>query len=63
MGKREVRLDAVAETAVKLFLVDNLSYGKIAKQLNITKAEAKSKVRAGLSCTPQMARQTQKVSK
>lgn len=58
--RKEVKRDALAESAARLFSEQQMSYGQIGKQLGLTKKQAKSKVWAGLNTTPQLARQEQK---
>lgn len=53
---KHTRNDALAESAARLFTIDRMSYSKIAAQLGLTKKQAKAKVWAGLSTTPQLAR-------
>lgn len=61
--RREARNSAETETAARLFTQERMSYGQIAKQLGITKDQAKSKVKAGLRVTPQMAHQERKATR
>jgi hypothetical protein len=60
MNRREVRADALAETATRLFK-EGKSYRAIGNQLGLTKEQVKAKVRVGLSTTPQMAHQERKL--